>query len=212
MSTTIRIFFLLFIVVQSVSGGPRRIVLDSLEIHNGQLCVSYHVDNLFNEKMVQGLESGFTSDIIHQISLWKSQKVISSVVDEALITVKVYYDDWDNKYAIVTEKEKRLTTQINRVKEMCSVITSFPLTDSTTLETDAKYYLTIQLKIQPISTEKYQELRQWISGGSDPPKPTTRTKRNRFFEMLIDVMGFGDKTLAFNSKHFYVKDKVRFLK
>ncbi|MBN2001049.1 hypothetical protein JW935_26120 [candidate division KSB1 bacterium] len=193
--------------------APRKILLDSLDVRDGRLCLSYHVENLFNKKMLQGLESGFTSDIIHQISLWKSQKVISSIVDETLLTVKVYFDDWESKYAIVTEKEKRLTTQINKVKEMCSIISVLPLADSISIEPDTKYYLTIQLKVQPISTEKYQELRQWISGGSDPPKSTTRTKRNRFFEMLIDVMGFGDKTLAFKSKSFYIQDgNIQFIK
>jgi hypothetical protein len=206
-------YYILFIVViffHSAWCGEKKILLDSLTVKNGQLRLSYHVENLLDNKIQEGLQKGFTSEIIHHICLWKNKKVISSIINEIVYPVKVFYDDWQNKYAITTVRENRLTVHIETVNEMCSGLKDFSLGDTVNIEVGSTYYVTIQVKIQPISNETYQELSDWISGSSaDNPQRPKKSKPGRFTGMLMDMMGLGDRTLLLKSKDFIIFKKQR---
>jgi hypothetical protein len=169
------------------------------------------VDDLFDTKIHQGLQKGFTSEIVHHICLWKSKKVISSIINELVQPVKVYYDDWQKKYAVATTSENRLTANIETVDEMCSHMKAVSICDTLHLETGAKYYISIEVKIQPISNETYQELSNWISGSPEKAKEkeSQNPKKGRLTGMLIDMMGLGDKTLIWKSKDFIISNAHR---
>ena len=192
----------------SAFGIEKKVVLDSLVLDAGQLRLSYHVEGLLDSKMTEGLQKGFTSEIVHHVCLWKSKKVISSISSEIIYPVKVFYDEWQSKYAVATTTESRLTAHLETVDEMCSGLRHFALCDTSSLDEEAKYYLTIEVKIQPISNESYQELRDWISGSTDKQdERPQKAKRGRFAGMLMDMMGLGDKTLLHKSKDFVITGK-----
>jgi hypothetical protein len=204
------IFFILIIFYQSAWCGDKKILLDSLTVHNGKLHLSYHVENLLDHKIQRGLQKGFTSEIIHHICLWKSKKIISSIVDEFVYPVKVFYDDWQDKFTVTTMVENRITDHFNTVDEMCSSLKNFPMDDTSKVEVGSTYYITIQIKIQPISNETYQELSDWISGSnSENPREHKTSRPGRLTAMLMDMMGLGDKTLSLKSSDFVISNEYK---
>lgn len=211
MSKWLNTILIIFLFHQSAICGGKKITIDSLTVKRGQLRLFYHVDGLFDSKIQKGLQKGFTSEIVHHIFLWKSKKVISSIVNELVHPVKVYYDDWQNKYAVATATENRLTANIETVDEMCSYVKALSICDTLQLEVGSKYYISIEVKIQPISNETYQELSNWISGSSEKnkAKESQNPKKGRLTTMLIDMMGLGDKTLVWKSKDFEISSSHR---
>ena len=203
----IYIFIFLFILCASVRAADKKIELDSLYIDQDQLFINFQIKNLLDDKTIEGLQRGFTSQVTHQVRLWKTTKLVSSIAAEVNHVVIIYYDNWDKKYAIVSENEKRLTGNIERLHEQCSQVTNLELTQIANLDAQSKYYISIQSAFQPMSNEAYNELRDWVSkkpnnqGSANPKK-----SRGRFFGVLLDLMGFGDSSFNFKSRDFFIRN------
>jgi len=199
---------LLIILPFAARAAERKIVLDSLAIDNDELLVNYHIDGLLNDKIIEGLERGFTSQIVHHVELWKKKKLMSTISAEIVHSFSIYFDNWERKFVIITEDEKRITSKIEILREHCAVIQNLPIAKISNLEQKGHYYVSIRTTFQPMSAESYQELRQWLSGrgNSDPKLKPKRKRRGRFFGVLMDLMGFGDKSFTFKSKNFVIKD------
>ncbi len=197
-------------------GAEKKVAIDTLYISNGELLVSFHVNNLIDDKMIEGLKRGFTSEIVHKVQLWRRKKLLSQLVTEKYYTIKIYYDNWDEKFAVITESENRLTANIDRVREICSVVREFSVADSTRLDENAKYYLTVETTFQPISAETYQDLRDWVAGKTHRSGKAAKPKKRRgkLFGVLVDLLGFGDKVFSYKSDSFRIDEKrqVRYLK
>ncbi len=198
------ILILPLLILAVAYGAERKIAIDSLVVSGDQLLLGYHIENLMNEKVIEGLQRGFTSEILHHIQLWRNKRLFSQIVCEKFYSIKVYYDNWEGKFAIASELENRLTANVETLRRICSAIENLSLADTTTIEKNAKYYLTIQTTFQPISNESYQELRNWVSGQSQEEAPVRvkPARRGRVFGVLLDLMGFGDKVVSFKSKNF----------
>ena len=198
------IIIFLFFFVFALQAAERKIQVDSLKVNSNDLILSYHIDGLLSNNTIQGLERGLTSEVLHHVRLWKRKKLFSAISAEVFISIKLYYDNWEDKFRIITDTENRLTTQVETVREFCSQVKDFPLIDVSDLEIDNKYYISIETIFKPVSAETYQDLSEWLSGSSnsnEKEKPK-KSGENRVFGVLLNAMGFGDKVLTYKSKDF----------
>ena len=198
------IFILLLFTFVSARAADRKITLDSLSVHNNQLCISYHIDGLLNNKTIQGLEKGLTSEVFHQIRLWKSKKLFSSILVEKNIIIQVLYDNWEDKFRVITTGENRLTTQVQTVRDMCALVHNHELIDLGEIDSDSRYYISVQTVLKPVSAETYHELSDWLSGQSpmeDKEKPK-KNGQNKVFSMFLNMLGFGETVLNYKSNSF----------
>ncbi|HPG38641.1 MAG TPA: DUF4390 domain-containing protein [bacterium] len=208
------IFFILLLLASSGQGAERKIVVDSLVVCNNQLCLSYHIDGLLNNNTIQGLERGLTSEVLHHIRLWKSKKLFSSISAEALISIKILYDNWEDKFRLVTDTENRLTTQVETVRQFCSEVRNYVLADIGEMEAESKYYISVETTFKPVSAETYEDLNSWLSGksGADSKEKPKTGGQNKVFSVLMNVMGFGDKVLSYKSVDFIIENNsIRYL-
>lgn len=197
----VSLFLLFFYSSLAIAKG--KIILDSLLIQNDELFVSFHIEDLFDEKVTQGLERGFVSEIRHRIQLWQHKGFYSNISKERVLVNRLYYDNWTQKYAIVTEDENRLTSNVKSLFDLCLKTKNLPLLAITELDTNRKYYLTIQTTFLPISDETYGELRNWVSGGKEEvtEKPA---QRGWIFSFLVDMLGFGNRVTEYRSQDFTI--------
>ena len=209
------IILALFIFLVTVQAAERKILVDSLTVNSNNLLLSYHIDGLLSNNTIQGLERGLTSEVLHHIRLWKSKKLFSAISSEVFISIKLYYDNWEDKFRIITDTENRLTTQVETVREFCSQVRNFPLIDISELEPNNKYYISIETTFKPVSAETYQDLSEWLSGSSNSEEKEKPKKggQNKIFGVLLNVMGFGDKVLSYKTKDFIISEdkKIQFL-
>lgn len=183
--------------------AKRQIILDSLWVQGGELRLSFHVDDLLDDKAIQGLQRGFTSEISHLVQLWQVKGVISQVAGQRPFIFRVYHDNWSQKFAIISEEESRLTSQIETLRRICTSVQAAAVVHADQLAPDARLFLTITTTFQPISDETYGELRAWVSGRtSDNSK--AGLKRGRFFGFLADLLGFGDRALQLKTDSFVI--------
>ena len=186
-----------------MQAARRQVVVDSLWVHQHKLHLRFHVEGLLDDKAIQGLERGFTSEVNHLVQLWQVKGVLSQVVETRPVIIRIYHDNGSQKFAIVTETESRLTSQIETLRQMSTTVPELVVADASRLEADARFFVTISTLFQPISDETYGELRAWVSGRSRSNGGHS-VKRGRFFGFLFDLLGFGDRALQVRTGTFYL--------
>ena len=195
-------FFILLISVKSAYSAGLSVSIDSLRIESGFLMIDVHADGLLDSKMIDGLQRGLKSQVRYRIQLWQKKKFLSRLVIEQYYDVMLYYDNWDRKFTYETPGERRSTNSIERVRNACTDVKNIPLEVVEKLDPHARYYISVEVKFEPISDEGYQELQNWLRrnrdrNGSTEDKYKKQNKKShgkgRMFGMLINLLGFGDK-------------------
>jgi hypothetical protein len=188
-----------------------QVVVDSLAVHDEQLYISYHVSDLIDAKTINGLENGFTSMALHRIYLWKRKGLISQQISETVHPIRLSYDRWQQQFFLEAKDETRWTKSVAHVQRFGSQLADFFICPTTNLTTDAVYYLSIQVTLQPVSEETYEELRTWLSRSRAKTDSTRSTgkQRGQFFSLLLNVLGFGDRFYTAKSQDFRLRPDGR---
>jgi len=203
MKTNTTFFFIFTFFVKSLAGGS--VVIDSLRSADGELTLSYHIENILSAKGSQALQRGITSEVVHHIQLWQKKGFINPLEKEYIYSVKIFYDSWEKKYRILSEDENRLTSQIETVKEKCSVVKSLPIVMLADLQQNKKYFISISVTFQPISAESYNALSDIFSKG-DKQQGGKKKRKPGYLGVLVNLLGFGDKEFSGKSQDFYITD------
>lgn len=207
-------FIFILILSGSIQGADKRVVLDSVKVNSDLLMLDFTVDGIIDEKVSEGLQKGLTSTIEYQIELWeKKSGWINNLVSESEIRMKVFYDNWEKKYIILSAEERRLTSSLETVREKCSVITDKPIYDATKLDSTSHYFVAVKVILRPLSVENYQEIKNWLSGKAKnfklnklgDTKQQEKKIKGGIFKMLMALTGFGDRVISGKSDEFSVK-------
>jgi len=207
-------FILFFLLSSLLQGASKRVVLDSVKVKSDLLMLDFTTEGIIDQKVSEGLQKGLTSTIEYQIQLWeKKSGWINNLVSESEIRMKVFYDNWENKYVIMSRKEKRLTSSLETVREKCSLISDSPIYKASQLDSTSYYFVTIKVILQPLSVENYQEIKNWLSGEAknfqlkklgDTQQQEKKIKGG-MFKMLMALTGFGDRVISGKSEEFSVQ-------
>ncbi len=202
----LRLFYILMfcgLIIQAYAG--QRVKLDSLVLDDGVVLLSYHIDKLLDDKSIEALERGITSEVVHHIQIWKRQNFINPMVHEETYPVKIFYDNWEKKYRIVSEDENRLTSNLQTVISKCTQVENLPLLAAEELEPGEKYYLSINVTFQPISAESYNAISDIFTDDSEKPE-LKQEKKGGFMSVLVNLLGFGDKEYSLKTKNFIITE------
>jgi len=197
------IFFLFAFFVQGLTA--KSVIVDSLRAAAGELVLSYHIENILSAKGSQALERGITAEVVHHIQLWQKKGFINPLEKEYIYSVKIFYDSWEKKYRILSEDENRLTSQIETVKEKCSIVKSLPIVMMADLQKNKKYFISISVTFQPISAESYNALSDIFSKEKKQQEGKKKNKQG-YLGVLVNLLGFGDKEFSGKSRDFYITD------
>lgn len=210
------IIILLLIIYTSLYSADSKIVVDSVIVTSTHVTLDFHADGLIDDKIAEGLRKGRTSTLEYHIQLWgKKSGLLNQLVDEYYFPMKVYYDFWENKYAILTPNETRLTPSIETVRKKCTEITEFDGIPIARFQPDMSYTFVVELLLRPLSVENYQEIKSWLGGevknlelnNLKEADKAAKGLGNRLLRMFMTITGFGDRIISAKSKEFRI-DKI----
>ena len=200
-----RLTIFLLLLPMATLHSAQKIRVDSLTQEDGALRLSYHIDNLLDEKSLALLQRGVTSQVVHHIQLWKQKGFVNPLVKEHFYTLRIFYDNWEKKYRIITQDENRLTPQLESVKEKCSALTDFHVISMKDLEINQDYYLSISVSFQPVSAESYNAISEIFEDGGKKTAPVGK-KGGGYLSVLVNLLGLGDKEYSLKTPEFRVLD------
>ena len=207
--------FLILLMINILHAAGKKVVIDSVRVDSDVLLLNFHVEEIIDEKVAEGLQKGLTSTIEYQVQLWeKKGGLINSLVTQQDIRMKVFFDNWENKYVIMSAEEKRLTNSIETVREKCAQIHNFGVASIKQLKSGSDYFLTVKMILRPLSMENYQEIKHWLSGKAksfnlkdiDDTDQQEKKLKGGLLKMFLSLTGFGDKVISGKSSDFKIID------
>lgn len=216
MKKLILTFLFLLSLMSAIYSASKQIVVDSVKISSNILVIDFTVDGIIDQKAAEGLRKGLTSTIEYQIQLWeKKSGWINNLVISHDVRMKVYYDNWENKYVIMSAEEKRLTNSIETVREKCSKISNLSIFPVSKMKENGNYFITVKAILRPLSVENYQEIKNWISGQAknmefknlDDTKNQEKKIKGGVLKMLLALTGFGDRVVSGRCEDFQFREK-----
>jgi len=181
----------------------------------GVLLINFQINDLFQKKVIQGLQKGMTAAIEYQIQLWKERPHwADQLVAEEIIRMKVNFDNWERRYVLDTPREEPRLLNEDRIREQCSQLIDFPLAPLEKLVPGSKYTVAVKAILQPMSIESYQEIKRWLAGEVKEinPKAIKSSKSpgkkagNWLLGLVLNLTGFGDRVITAKSSVFTWRD------
>ena len=191
--------FVFVSVVFAVDAGR---FVESLRVADGELTIDFQVSELLDDKVLQGIKHGFRSEIIYNIVLWKKRSFIGQRLLEKKLSFKLYYDHWDEKFALISDTQNRLTPDVNTFRQHATVINDIKIVETSELDPETKYYIAIHASIQPLSDEAFHELKRWMGRDAEKQQKQNSRKKEHFFGTVLNLLGFGEKEIEFKSRDF----------
>jgi len=206
-------FILLIVSISLLQAANKRVVIDSVKINSETLTLDFHVDEIIDEKVTEGLQKGLTSTIEYQVELWEKRGgLINHLVTQQEIRMKIFFDNWEHKYVIMSAEEKRLTSSLETVTEKCSQIQNFGAIPINKLKGKNKYFFNVKVILRPLSMENYQEIKHWLSGKAknfklddlDDTEKQEKKLKGGLLKMFLALTGFGDRVISGKSDDFKI--------
>jgi len=205
-----------------------RVVIDSLRWEASAFCVDFHVDSLLTTALLNGMQRGLTSSAQLRVQLWRkrSRWFGSTFLAERYYEIKSTYEAWEKKYSLVTAGERRLTGSLDLVRRWWEQHRGVALAETKQLQPGRRYFVTIELIIEPVSKENLNEIRGWLAGEVKPSAPrdstqqapadTTAARTNsvsgRLLNLIVNLTGFGKQVVTIQSGVFGVDMNGRLLR
>ena len=218
MKRTLLTFFLFLLLFNFLQAASRRVIVDSVKINSGVLKIDFTVDGIIDQKIADGLRQGLVSTIEFQIQLWEKRSGwINNLVTQEYIRMKVFFDNWENKFVIMSRDEKRLTSSLETVREKCSQISDVEIIPIEKLKSGKKYFFTVKTILRPLSVENYQDIKNWLGGKAknldfknlDDTEQQERKFKGGLLKMFLALTGFGDRVISGESEKFLIlEDKI----
>ena len=206
-------FFLFLLLFNFLQAASKRVVIDSVKINSGVLKIDFAVDGIIDQKIADGLRQGLVSTIEYQIQLWEKRSGwINNLVTQEYIRMKVFFDNWENKFVIMSMDEKRLTSSLETVRDKCSQISDVEIIPIEKLKSGKKYFFTVKTILRPLSVENYQDIKNWLSGRAknldlknlDDTEQQERKFKGGLLKMFLALTGFGDRVISGESDKFQI--------
>jgi hypothetical protein len=202
-----RSWFLLILAatLPAASRAADPLVLEDLGVRQGMVTATARLAQGFDAETRSSVERGLPITVRYTVELWRKRRLwFDKQLDSRVRAFRVHYDPGEKLYSVsgadryrVRETFQTLDAALERLSPR--VLEVHPRSE---LEGGSTYYLTVEMAVQPLTVEEFQELDGWISGrirgeeGGDEPggegEDGDRVS-GAFFGFLIDLAGFGDK-------------------
>ncbi len=216
MKKLILTFLFIFSILHFLQAADRRVTIDSVKVGSTVLQVDFTVDGIIDQKVAEGLRQGLVSTVEYQIQLWEKRSGwINNLVTQQYVRMKVYFDNWENKFVIMSAEEKRLTSALETVREKCSQIKNVEIIPIEKLKPGKKYFFTVKTILRPLSVENYQDIKNWLSGKAknldfkniDDTEQQEKKFKGGMLKMFLALTGFGDRVITGESEEFSISEK-----
>ena len=211
-----KVFFLFLILnLQSLppvvfGGDDQQIRVENMtpQIRNGRLVVSADFRNLFSTRIVGTIQSGLPSIVQIEIKL---RNASNKTVFRRLISRRISYDIWEERYTIAGDDTVRVLTDFQAVKAQSSRLEKEAITPPAALDTSQPYTIEIRAGIVPISTAQAEKVMDWLLDPNQTEEYLASENRASGFELNLNklVSFFVSRKKSTYTSGWYKSNKFR---
>lgn len=177
-----------------------------VEEQAGAIAVTYHVENPWTPRLTETLLRGMPATITFEVGVWKRR---TFWFDKLVLAMKsehrVVYSPWDRTFRVrsgSTRKKPRVVPTLDSLESYLFSERRLPVAAISSLDADARYYVSVRVTIRPLSPEDLDEVEDWLSGEVKNPNGPERGMPGYLLGIAANLSGLGDRTAIAKSEAF----------
>jgi len=206
------VFILIFLFTDAYSGKRETVsVVNNICAQNGCIVFDFYSDDIVTKSVLEGLKKGLTAEIEYRVQLWKYNRYLPDTMEkEKIRKIKIGYDRWQKSYIIKESADKIVHCSSDEIVIRCSSLKKVKLKDIASLSGGKRYRIIVKVIVKKMSLENYEEIKRLLSGKAEDldinslkkEKQKSKKAKNLFFNLLLNISGFGDKIITAKSEWF----------
>ena len=173
---------------------------------NGAITVSYRTENPWTPRLEETLLRGMPATVVFEVGVWKRR---SFWFDKLVLAIKsehkVVYDPWEKVFRVRSSQSQRKARVVPSLDSLETLLFSerrLPLVPAAALDPVGRYYVSVRVRIRPLSAEDLGEIEDWLSGEVKNPTGGPRGLPGYLLGIAVNVSGLGDRTALAKSETF----------
>jgi len=186
-------------------------------VRSDSLHVDFSVDELFSERIRDGLERGLPMTLTIEIELWRDRSGWWDAL-EARHTreYKIQQNVWDDRFFVDDLGGRRLwLPDLDALERHVSYRRGEFVSDIRGLPRDKSYFVVVIPTLQPLTIEDVREVEKWLTGEFETNRERSGISvitglPQTVFGIFIDLAGLGDKSTLARSGRFRLNESDSF--
>lgn len=204
---------LLLALALTANAAPARadrdlgLAVDTVEVASGAVLVSYRVAHPFTPRLEETLLQGMPATVTYEVGLWKRRgfwfdKLIVALSNEH----RILYDSWHDRFRVRSglgiEAKTRSVASLDSLERALFDVRRLPVSLVTALDPEGSYYVTVRVRIRPVTEEDLGEIEDWLAGEVKEPEGSSRGLPRYLFGITANLSGLGDRSAVARSARF----------
>ena len=177
-----------------------------MESVNGTITTSFRVETPWTPRLEETLLRGMPATVVFEVGVWKRR---SLWFDKLVLAIKsehkVVYDPWEKMFRVRSNPAQPKTRVVPSLDSLETLLFSerrLPLMAAGALDPVGRYYVSVRVRIRPLSPEDLGEIEDWLSGEVKNPAGAPRGVPGYLLGIAVNISGLGDRTALAKSETF----------
>jgi hypothetical protein len=195
------------------------LVIESLGVRRGQVSASLRLNEAFGAETRDAIKQGLPITVRFTAEIWRARRHwFDKQVDSRVKSYRLRYHPGERLFSLTERglgRRRQTFETLEQALEEASVrrIAIHPRWE---LSDNHAYFVTVEAAIQPLTLAEFRELEGWISGrihkdgppgeSSEEPGESGGGLSGAFFDLLVDLSGFGDTIFRARTPSFRPAD------
>ena len=210
-----RAVVLVFVLCCVASGAWAESIDLQVYRDDDRLLSDWDVQSVLSRDVVESVRSGLPALVRVRLELWRQRSTLwDQLVLERQLEFRVLYDLLDERFEVIDEGGDRLlsTDSLEELHELLGGEQAFPLCALEELSENRRYYLVMDLRIEPLSLEEIRDLERWLRGSlgsSGRDKRAVGAFPRQLFGVLKSRVGLGERRRTERGEVFRLRELSR---
>lgn len=210
---------LMFLAWTTAAAAQPSLEIEDLGVRRGQVTASLRLNDAFDADTRSAIEQGLPITVRFTAELWRERRHwFDKQVDSRVKSYRIRYHPGERLFSLTERgfgKRRQTFETLEQTLEEIS-LRKIPVHPRWQLAERHAYFVAVEAAIQPLTLSEFRELEGWISGrirkddplaeGPSEAKEGDGGISGAFFDLLVDLSGFGDTIFRARTTSFRPAD------
>lgn len=182
-----------------------------LRVHrdDDQLLVDWTLRAVFDPDVEASLRSGLPARLRLSVELWQHRSTLwDRHVLTQILDYRILFDLLDERFEVIDEDGERVLSRSDlvEIEDALGREADFPLCPLDEISSDRRFYVVLDLRLEPLSVEEIRDLERWLQGslGSHSERRGLSGFSRHLVGVLKSQVGLGEKRTVIRTPGFRV--------
>jgi len=159
-----RVLVLLALCLSAVSPAAAQPAPRLLQVQAGRLTVNYSLGTLATPAFERKMRSGLTQRLIYRVLLKENpgDRSVAVSLRYCAITFDLWEETWNVECSIRGRTQQVTVSRYSQLLRHVAMLSDFPFHDSVTLLPHRRYWVEVQVQLNPISRKLLEKVKLWL--------------------------------------------------